>query len=358
MKSIKMVNTKKGKVTGTKRGKGASNRGEGSNAAARSAEAGADMEELLKDAEDGRSDKERLIEEEAERMMVRWRQMRSREAGQAGSKDSQEMRDKTARDRRTDSGDKTARDRRTDSGAERRVLFRDRSRSRSPPVRSRQKEEELAAMRRQMERMSSKIMQLESGKRWKHKGNEKQFQFAAEVRGIMVDDLRVALEDWFGKNGGSIPSSIEDVVRKGEEKLDERIKMLKLADKGGWEAVDAYVTEPVCDNDEDDKKWKRAVRQVKEDAESKRKKTVWRGLSGYRGGYGGYYGASRRGGYGGYRRPAGMAYSGGRGFLGQGRYVEESRDSKAGSCDAGRKIGAATDVDKLDISEKIAEVSK
>ena len=93
--------------------------------------------------------------------------------------------------------------------------------------------------------MSSKITQLESGKRWKHKGNEKQFQFTAEVRGIVVDDLQVALEDWFGKNGGLIPSSIEDVVRKGEEKLDERIKMLKLADKGGWEAVDAYVTESV-----------------------------------------------------------------------------------------------------------------
>ena len=73
-----------------------------------------------------------------------------------------------------------------------------------------------------------------------------------------------------------IPSSIEDVVRKGEEKLDERINMLRLADKGGWDVVDAYVTEPVCDNDEDDKKWKRAVRQVKEDAEGKRKKTVWR----------------------------------------------------------------------------------
>ena len=54
-----------------------------------------------------------------------------------------------------------------------------------------------------------------------------------------------------GKNGGAIPSSIE-----GEEKLDERIKMLKLADKGGWETVDAYVTEPVCDDDEDDQKWK------------------------------------------------------------------------------------------------------
>ena len=134
-----------------------------------------DIEELVRDAEDGGSDEERLIEEEAERMMDRWRSMRSREAGQSGSRESQEQRDRSARDRRTD------------GGTERRVLFKDRSRL--PPVRSRQKEEELAAMRRQMERMASKIMQLESGKKWKHKGNEKQFQFAAEVRGIMVDDL-------------------------------------------------------------------------------------------------------------------------------------------------------------------------
>ena len=91
------------------------------------------------------------------------------------------------------------------------------------------------------------------------------------------------------------------VDRKGEEKLDGRIKMLKLPDKGGWEAVDAYETDPVYDDDEDNKKWKRAVRQVKEDAESKRKKAAWRGQSGsgFRGGYGGYYGASRRGGFGG-----------------------------------------------------------
>ena len=53
----------------------------------------------------------------------------------------------------------------------------------------------------------------------------------------------------------------------------------------------------------------------------------------------------------------GCLKSGGRGFYGQGRYVEESRDSKAESCDAGRKIGAAMDVDKSDTSEKIAEVS-
>ena len=36
-----------------------------------------------------------------------------------------------------------------------------------------QKEEELAAMRRQVERLASKVTQLESGKKWKQKGNEK-----------------------------------------------------------------------------------------------------------------------------------------------------------------------------------------
>ena len=114
-----------------------------------------------------------------------------------------------------------------------------------------------------------------------------------------------------------LPSSIEDVVGRGEEKLDGAIKILKLADKGGWEAVDAYVTDPVCDDDEDDKKWKMVLMQVKEDLESNRKKAAWRGQSGsgYRGGYEGYYGGSRRGGFGGYRRPAGLAYSGGRRFF-------------------------------------------
>ena len=48
--------------------------------------------------------------------------------------------------------------------------------------------------------MSSKIQQMESGKKWVKKGNEKQFQFALKIRQVHVEDLQVALEEWFGKN--------------------------------------------------------------------------------------------------------------------------------------------------------------
>ena len=48
-----MANTKKGKVTGSKKGKGASNQGGSSSGPARSGgESGTDSEEIFRDAED------------------------------------------------------------------------------------------------------------------------------------------------------------------------------------------------------------------------------------------------------------------------------------------------------------------
>ena len=115
------------------------------------------------DAEEdvGMDEETRLLEKEAERMRERLRNMRG---SMSGTRENQEQRDRAARVRRTD------------RGTGRRVVL---ERSRSPPVRGRQwsrqqeKEEELAAMRRQVERLALKVTQLERGKKWKHKGNEK-----------------------------------------------------------------------------------------------------------------------------------------------------------------------------------------
>ena len=140
---------------------------------------GRENEDVLVDADGdvGTDEETRVLEEEADRMRERLRNMGG---SMSGTREGQEQRDRAVRVMRTDSG----------SG--RRVVL---ERSRSPPVRGRQqaqqqeKEEELSAMKRQVERMASKITQLESGKKWEHKGNEKQFQFATEVRGILVEDL-------------------------------------------------------------------------------------------------------------------------------------------------------------------------
>ena len=159
----------------------------------------------------------------------------------------------------------------------------------------------------------------------------------------------MALEDWFGKNGGTIPVTIEDVVRKDEKEIDGRIKMLKLADKALWEAVENYVMEPLCDNNEDDRKWKREKEEAKENQESRKKKSSWRGQSGFRGGsyerdgYGGYYGGSHRGGFGGFRRLAVSNYSGGKRFWDQGRYVRKGMEDEEESYDSGKKTELVTE---------------
>ena len=49
----------------------------------------------------------------------------------------------------------------------------------------------------------------------------------------MVDDYRLVLEEYFGGKK-NVPAKMEAVVRRGEEKIDERLKMLKMVDKVSW----------------------------------------------------------------------------------------------------------------------------
>ena len=49
-----------------------------------------------------------------------------------------------------------------------------------------------------------------------------------------------------------VPASIEEVVKRGERKIDDHIKCLRLADKASWLAVDHYVRDPLCSTEEDD----------------------------------------------------------------------------------------------------------
>ena len=46
--------------------------------------------------------------------------------------------------------------------------------------------------------------------------------------------------------------------------------MLRMADKVSWLAVDKYVADPLCKDEEDDKKWKAAVKEAKEEQSKKK----------------------------------------------------------------------------------------
>ena len=136
--------------------------------------------------------------------------------------------------------------------------------------------------------MTEKVKYMESKKRWNSLSNEKQYLHEVKVKQLAIEDVRKQLEDYFGSKK-DVPEKIEEAIKLGEKEIDNRIKMLKMADKASWLAVDKYAADPLCDNDEDDKKWKAAVKEAKEE-QAKRKGSGYgygnrsRGRDGYRSG--------------------------------------------------------------------------
>ena len=70
-----------------------------------------------------------------------------------------------------------------------------------------------------------------------------------------------------------------------------------MADRVSWLAVDKYQADPLCDGEEDDRKWKQAVKEAKEERDKRKSYPARRD----RGSGPSSYGASS-GGYGGYSR--------------------------------------------------------
>ena len=109
---------------------------------------------------------------------------------------------------------------------------------------------------------------MEGRKRWNSRANEKQYLHNVEKK-QSFEDIRRHLEEHFGTKE-SIPGKIEDAIKIGEKKVDDRVKMLKMADQASWLAVDKYIADPLCNDAEDDRKWKAAMKEAKEE-QNKRK---------------------------------------------------------------------------------------
>ena len=126
-----------------------------------------------------------------------------------------------------------------------------------------------AALRTQVERMAEKLKYMEGRRRWNSRANEKQYLHQVRVKQLCMEDVRKQLEAYFGSRR-EVPQKIKEVIKLGEKEIDERIKMLRMADKVSWLAVEKYVADPLCDNEDDDKRWKQAIKEAKEE-QSKRK---------------------------------------------------------------------------------------
>ena len=84
-----------------------------------------------------------------------------------------------------------------------------------------------------------------------------------------MEDMRRQLEKHFSSRR-EVTQKIEEVVKLGEKEINERIKILRMADKGGWSAIEKFIADPLCDNAEEDKRWKQAMKEAREE-QAKRK---------------------------------------------------------------------------------------
>ena len=86
------------------------------------------------------------------------------------------------------------------------------------------------ALKTQVRRLTEKLKDMEGSRKWSLKSNEMQYLHCVKVRQVLVEDYRDSLEEHFGDRK-KIPPKLELVVKKGEKVINDRIKVLKMADR-------------------------------------------------------------------------------------------------------------------------------
>ena len=85
-------------------------------------------------------------------------------------------------------------------------------------------------VKREQERVQRRMKDIETGKKWN-----------------FVDEIRQALEQEFSNMEKVVPEFFEVIVRKGENQLKLKAKMLKVADKESWGALNNFLADLLCD---------------------------------------------------------------------------------------------------------------
>ena len=81
---------------------------------------------------------------------------------------------------------------------------------------------------------------------------------------LAIEDVRKQLVDYFGSRK-DVPEKIEEAIKVCKKEIDDIMEMLRMAGKASWSTGDKYVAGLLGVNDEDDKKGKQAIKEVKEE---------------------------------------------------------------------------------------------
>ena len=112
---------------------------------------------------------------------------------------------------------------------------------------------------------------------WAKEGNKRQYDVLQKIKGVFSLDLAKALEVTFG-SGADVPSDISAVVAAGEKLIAARERDLRMADAASWLAVEKFTSDPLCANESEEKRWRKAKKEAEEMMEKRRvAASGWRG---------------------------------------------------------------------------------
>ena len=139
------------------------------------------------------------------------------------------------------------------------------SRSPEPPTWAKEilkaleaKKEEVKVVKEQLD--SLKRTSAEEEPEFKYKSNKKQFKFNTDVKDKFNQILERAGAD----------DAITKIANEGMSLLDNRNKLISIADRDGWDVVEYFEADPLTKNDEEEKK----LRVARKEAERSREKRI------------------------------------------------------------------------------------
>ncbi|XP_068707643.1 uncharacterized protein [Montipora foliosa] len=116
------------------------------------------------------------------------------------------------------------------------------------------KKEEVKVVREQLDSLKRKSAEEEP--EFKYKSNKKQFKFNTDVKDKFNQILERAGAD----------DAITKIDNEGMSLLDNRNKLISIADRDGWDVVEYFEADPLTKNDEEEKK----LRVARKEAERSR----------------------------------------------------------------------------------------